>query len=50
MDGTGCLTLFAHELVGAPRWVGIALVPLALWLAWSEDQQQPSAGAVASTG
>jgi hypothetical protein len=50
----GCLTLFAQELLGAPRWVGIALVPLALWMAWSEDQQEhamdePSAGAVAST-
>jgi hypothetical protein len=40
----GCVTFFVTELLGAPPWVGIALVPVALWLAWDEDKQhQPPA-------
>lgn len=39
----GCTAFFAHELLGAPRWVGVALIPVALWMAWSEDQPSEQA-------
>ena len=32
----GCVTLVGHELLGLPVWIGIAVIPLALWLAWSD--------------
>jgi hypothetical protein len=52
----GCTAFFAHELLGAPRWVGVALIPVALWMAWSDDQpaeqgsgKPPSVDAITST-
>jgi hypothetical protein len=28
----------AHDVVGAPRWIGVVLVPFVLWEAWRMDR------------
>ena len=33
----GAVAQLLHETVGAPRWIGVLLLPLALWVLHEED-------------
>jgi hypothetical protein len=40
----------AHDLLGAPDWIVYALIPVALWLAWTVDGEDDQAPAFKRTG
>jgi hypothetical protein len=49
----GCVSWLVNELFGVPRWLGVVLIPLALWLAWNLDrdaQASPGSPRTAAPG
>jgi hypothetical protein len=42
----GAASSLLHAITGAPRWIGVLLVPLALLLIWDEDRRMSQASVV----
>jgi hypothetical protein len=35
----GAASTLLHDIAGTPRWIGFALIPLALFVAWDADRE-----------
>lgn len=35
----GAASTLLHDIAGTPRWIGYALIPLALFMAWDADRE-----------